>query len=179
MKGVRFSEQSKGDYSMEVWGKKNGHYEEKRKGDRKELSSEPSKLEFKCSRNGKYWFVLLEKTDRTQSFKIASVATDVTGQSDYRKSTAPESIDIDLKKIENSERMRCPHCGSTGWVKCSCGKLSCAGGVVEKSFDCPWCNCHGLISGTFETVRGEIQNKARFKTAESPRTIGKDEFPRH
>ena len=38
----------------------------------------------------------------------------------------------------------CPHCGSMGFVQCSCGKISCWSNV-ESKFTCPWCGQSGEV----------------------------------
>jgi hypothetical protein len=43
----------------------------------------------------------------------------------------------------------CPHCGSTGFVQCSCGKIGCNGGIVDcgdhGEYTCPWCGENGEL----------------------------------
>ena len=44
----------------------------------------------------------------------------------------------------------CPHCNSTGWVKCwSCGKLTCWSSK-DKSFSCKWCGVSGEVESADE-----------------------------
>jgi len=37
----------------------------------------------------------------------------------------------------------CPHCGNTGFVHCSCGKISCW--IGEGIHTCPWCRKEGNV----------------------------------
>jgi hypothetical protein len=39
----------------------------------------------------------------------------------------------------------CPHCGTSGFVLCSCGKISCWSNE-ETKFTCPWCGQSGEVT---------------------------------
>ena len=132
----------------------------------KEAPTQSLRVNFRCSKTGRDWAVLLERENESSLFKVTNIITgSAMSQSDSKMSSVPKSGVVDIDKIENHGNIKCPHCKDGGWVKCGCGKLSCAGGVEERDSRswhvCPWCGHGGFIGGTFETISGEMKDEKR------------------
>jgi predicted RNA-binding Zn-ribbon protein involved in translation (DUF1610 family) len=133
---------------------------------KKESASSSLRLDFKCTRTKKDWAVLLTKDSGSSFFEVVRIiAPSTTVQSNPGAPSLSKSTDVDLEKIKNISSIKCPHCGTSRWVECGCGKLGCRGGVTERDgrswYVCPWCGDGGFIERHIESVSGEMEDKKR------------------
>ena len=134
-------------------------------------------LNFKCSKTNKDWMVILNaKKNSNGLFAIQKIDTPTIIRSASRtdSSASPKMIDIQFDEIENFSNVKCPYCGNSSLIRCSCGGISCQGSVRERGsssiFQCPWCGCEGIISTTtFDTLRGQQNERSSigYRKAES------------
>jgi hypothetical protein len=116
-------------------------------------------LDFRCSTTKKGYRVVLKK-EADGRYKVERVDSSEGGTKRATDAThTAEALNINVNDV-NLWSVRCPHChgGKSPLIKCSCGGLSCAGGVKSignrEQFECPWCGYTGYISGTTRNVTG-------------------------
>ena len=104
----------------------------------------------KCNKNGKSYGIRVENNDEnkwrtTWAFRISE------------KNAKIESYDkcaIEGKIMVSSGYPGCPHCSSSSFFKCKCGKLSCWDGYSSE-VTCAWCGEKSNIEGTIRELEGE------------------------
>ena len=98
----------------------------------------------RCSKNKKAFGIRIEQRGkdwvRTWAFPIDEGKARREG---FEANTVTGSMDQD------DDYPGCPHCGSSGFVQCGCGKAGCGGGIVKRGksdeYTCPWCNEKGEL----------------------------------
>jgi hypothetical protein len=128
-------------------------------------TSESLELDFRCSATKREFIVLLERKHPDRVYRVVRIATeDTVPHPSSGLSRAAKELDINVDEIEYGS-IKCPYCEGGNWsfIKCGCGKLSCAGGVKECGDKyrhvCPWCGTAGFIKGDIEKVSGKMQNR--------------------
>jgi transcription elongation factor Elf1 len=89
----------------------------------------------RCSKNQKCFGIRIEQREndwvRTWAFPIDEQKAKHEGY-DANKVTGS------MNAVDNYPG--CPHCGSSGFVQCSCGKIGCwIGAEGTTKYTCPWC----------------------------------------
>lgn len=99
---------------------------------------------FKCDKTGKSYGVRLEKTSnddwvRTWAFPVEDIQEKYEN---YEKQAVSGSFRC------TDEFPGCPYCGTDGFIKCSCGKITCwRNDNEEENFaKCLWCGFSGKIN---------------------------------
>ena len=125
-------------------------------------------LNFRCSTTGRDFIVLLKREQKDKLYEVVKIVTDDTPSHSNSLLFTPTAINIEINKIDDSD-IKCPYCNGGKWIfiKCGCGKLSCAGGVKEYKGEylhvCPWCKTEGYIKGHVKEVSGEIIDEIKLR----------------
>jgi hypothetical protein len=94
----------------------------------------------KCPKNQKYFGMRIEQRGndwvRTWAFSIDEQKAKHEGYDSNKVTGSMNTVD---------DYRGCPHCGSMGFVQCSCGKISCWSSEVSR-FTCPWCGQSGEVT---------------------------------
>jgi hypothetical protein len=89
----------------------------------------------KCSKTQKAFGIRIEQRGgdwaRTWAFPVDERKAKREG---FEANTISGSMKAD------DEYPGCPHCGGLGFSRCSCGNISCGGGMLDNGeMTCPWC----------------------------------------
>ena len=109
----------------------------------------------RCSKNKKSFGIRIEQRGRDW---VRTWAFPMDERKAKREGFDENKVTGSLEADE--EYPGCPHCGSVGFVLCGCGKIGCAGGIVERGkseeYTCPWCNDTGEMedADSFEVSGG-------------------------
>lgn len=145
------------------------------------------KVLFRCSKF-KRDFALCLKKGKNELYKIEGVihegdlalsSQDLPFLIQAKEKLSKEN-EIEIDKIKNREELKCPYCGAENIIKCSCGKLGCNGGLIEKNekpfYKCPWCADSNYVSEEFfYTVKGEKFKGGKFLEERKKELPGKGE----
>jgi len=144
-----------------------------------ESTSESLALDFRCSTTGRDFTIFLGRELRGKLYKVVKIVTDDVASRSSSSLFTPKTIDIDINEIEYGG-IKCPYCdgGERSFIKCECGKLSCAGGVKECNgkylHKCPWCVTEGYIEGDIQEVSGKMVNKVKIIEEKDRKKLNSD-----
>ncbi len=108
-------------------------------------------LLFKCPSHQKHYAVRVEKVGNDWVRTWAFPTTEKRAKNEnYDKQQVVGSLNA------TSEFPGCPYCRMDGFMKCSCGKLSCYHQEMGDEVVCPWCHQSGkLTTATQFSVDGD------------------------
>lgn len=144
---------------------------------------ERCRLQFRCAKTGRLFFVFLARYSPSHAFQIVSVSkkTSTLGRG-YKKQSLKDSsqteVSFDAEHFDTTGWF-CPHCGhSYTFVKCTeCHELVCGGRIRQLqdgtlSFAChDRCGHTGEIEGHIKSFKGSQEEMSRGFLSSSPRHL--------
>jgi len=112
--------------------------------------------EMRCGNDGRRFDVYFERSQgqllRLRSAEPVRLAGARTRTGGNPAHPGDDRMILDLDHVDLAG-LKCPFCGSTNILKCSCGGVCCAAGRKDgDAFLCQWCQAEAVIRGTFSEL---------------------------